>query len=211
MSAGKVLALLFVIFIFSNFTYSQKKYSPEQERVRDYLQKYFERKHKDVANLHEEFADFLPLDETLEKDLKKSFPMYHFFIVRTFFSHWVSRDNETKILVVTNAETGEPIAYRWALWYAGYSGSFSHILEPVQFEDKNDAKAKIKLFSELIVSLERGGGKISDLKIEGGSISVDLDNNWRIMKVGFSRHHFKEITFINPKINKKDKPEKEKN
>jgi len=211
MNLSKVLTLLFVIFLFSNFTYAQKKYSPEQERVRDYLQKYFENKHKEAADLHDEFADFLSLDETLEKGLTKFFPMYHFFIARTFFSHWVSRDNESKILAVTNAETGEPIAYRWALWYGGYSGSFTHILEPLRFEDENDAKAKVKLFSELIVSLGRRGGKIGEIKIENGSISVDLDSNWRIMKVGFGKHHFKEITFMNPKMNKKDKPEKEKN
>lgn len=201
----KVLIFITILFTFSN---SQTKYSPEQEKVRDYLEKHFESTYKDFSNLHDEFADFVPLKEDMEKELSVSFPAYRFFVAKTFFSHWGRRDNTSMILVVTNAKTGEVIGYRWALWYAGFSESFSHILESVTFSSESEAKAKVELFAKLLVSIGRGEGKVGKIDVKKNIITVDLDDNWRILKIPLKGNHFEQMAFINPKEKKETKEDK---
>jgi hypothetical protein len=202
--------LIIITLCASPFIYSQVKFSPEQQKTADYLNNYFEKHNKRLASLNDEFAEFLPIESKLETDLLKAFPKHRFFIAKTYYSHWGLRDNESKILVVANAQTNEPLAHRWALWYAGFSESFAHILETYSFESKDEAKEKIKLFSALIVSLGRSGGEVGEIKVEKKEISVDLDNNWRIMKVRLNKNKFGKITFINPKLKAEDKSEESK-
>jgi hypothetical protein len=197
-----------IICLLSQFVHAQNNVTTEQTKVQNYLQSYFEKRKNGFAPLYDEFAEFLPIERDLEKDLLKNFPQHKFFIAKTYYSHWVWRDNESKILVVTNSENGEPIGHRWALWYSGFSESFSHILEGYSFNSNDDAKEKVILLSKLMVSIGRDEGKIGEVKFIKKEITVDLDTGFRTMKVKYNKGRFGKITFINPYNCSADSPEK---
>jgi len=173
----------------------------EPEKVKNYLDSYLASISERPGSLRNHFVGFLTIDDVMQTELQKYFPKQHFYVAKTLYTHWIKDDGSANILVVTNAETGEVVGHRWAIWFSGGSESFDHILETYEAASRDDAVKTVGLLSKLLVSLN--DWPLGNVKLDGKTITAELGGTtdpWRLLKVKIDKKNkFGPMVFINPK------------
>jgi hypothetical protein len=168
------------------------------------LHSYLKRNGEKPSSLHNRFTEFIPIRSDLQSSLLLTFPQHRFFVAKTLYTHWMPDDGDANILIVTDAVSGEVVGHKWAIWFSGGTESFNHILETYQAQTPEDALEKVKVLSELIVSLNNW--KIGKVYFKGRTITAELGGSeepWRILKVKTDkRNRYGRMAFINPKDGK---------
>jgi hypothetical protein len=191
-----------VLLQFPKAAFSQQNQT--QDKVAAYLQSYLKGNSEKPSSLHNRFAEFLPLPADLQSSLLLAFPKHRFFVAKTLYTHWMPNDGEANILIVTDAASGEAVGHLWAIWFSSGTESFNHLLETYETQSPKDALEKVKVLSQLIVSLNNW--KVGRVYYNGRTITAELggsENPWRILIVKTDRRtRFGRMVFINPKNGK---------
>jgi hypothetical protein len=183
----------------------------KREKVIKFLSNFTAQHNKHAAQsggLAVEFTgDFELLPNGLEQSLLASFPNHRFVIAKMlkFHNNWAP----VVLLIVTDNNSGEPVAFAWDLTFDNASDSFRGILSSYQAMSKKDALSKVRALSELLVL--SGHGRVGEVKSKSGSISSELyfyteeHKPWRVLRVSLDKQlRFGRITLINPKSGEDD-------
>src|SRR5215212_4913159 len=110
----RVLLSVVVLLALGQIAYGQNTQATEGDKIAGYLQGYLAKFNDRPSSLHNQFSgQFVPIPDELGNSLKATFPRHHFYIAKTYFSHWGPNDRSANILLVTEAASGEVVAHQW--------------------------------------------------------------------------------------------------
>jgi hypothetical protein len=199
-----IISLL--LLVLAQVTSGQTAQTPEQNQIANYLRTYLAEFNNRPSSLNNQFSgELVPMPQELSNLLKVTFPRHHFYIAKTYFSHWGPNDNMANILLVTEAASGKVVAHQWELFFSGASESFYRFLGNYPATSHEDALNKVKVLSLLMVA-SANNGSVGKINLKGSTITSELllgNEPWRVLKVHVGKNmKFSRITMINSRMNK---------
>ncbi len=191
-----------ILLSFGYHTFAQSSQPTQTQKVAQYLETYFAELRTNPSNMSPLFAgEFVSLPEELAERLRMTFPRHRFTLGQAYLSHWGRGDVPAKILVVTDASTGEVVAHQGELFYfEACSETFYQFLTYYPAASREDARNKVKVLSSLMAASAKEGS-VGEVKLKGNTITSDLllwGKPWRILKVRVGRDNkFSRITMVN--------------
>lgn len=143
-------------------------------------------------------GDYVALPEQLQNDLLSSFPK-HRFSMAEMLSCGHLPCSPHKLIVITDAQSGEVVGFVRQLTWGHASKSFKYIFNAYQAKDRKEIEGKLGALVKLIALTHRAGN-VGKSRIQKDTISVELlwgEGVWRIIEAKFDgRLRIKRVSLI---------------